>query len=429
MATTMYPPQNNSPHTTLAANINAVATSITVDDGSILPAAPNALTIGLGEDAELVLMTAKTGDILTVERGYNDTTAKDWMAGDWMYRAITAQDIKAMQDNIAAAGDVFSRNGDVAVPSGYKGIDVRPFSTGVSIGIGKTAPETVNGVDVAASIADPMRNAICGFPNYEYSNRDLSQIYTAAELHAKVEAGDFSGVRIGDYWPITLTGTYYDYAESANKTLSAAVVNLEVAGIDTYLQYSDTAVPHHLVMISRDCLPDFMKMRSAAATWYDTTVTNPWLGSAAYKTLNDPTNGILPIVAATDIGAYIYAGANDKGMRFIGEIKAAAATAATNYGWVDRGKLWLPTEREVWGQDVWSEHTWGGGVLIQLPIFAGSTRHIIKGLGNGGSRCRWWCSSSMSGSADNFCGVAHYGYASNYAANYSPGAPLCFLLS
>lgn len=103
MATTMYPPQNNSPHTTLAANINAVSTSITVDDGSILPAAPNALTIGLGEDAELVLMTAKTGDILTVERGYNDTTAKDWMAGDWMYRAITAQDIKALQDNIAAA--------------------------------------------------------------------------------------------------------------------------------------------------------------------------------------------------------------------------------------------------------------------------------------------------------------------------------------
>ncbi|MDD3921410.1 MAG: hypothetical protein PHO41_09595, partial [Eubacteriales bacterium] len=186
MATTMYPPQNNSPHTTLAANINAVATSITVDDGSILPAAPNVLTIGLGEDAELVLMTAKTGDILTVERGYNDTTAKDWMAGDWMYRAITAQDIKAMQDNIAAAGDVFSRNGDVAVPSGYKGIDVRPFSTGVSIGIGKTAPATVNSVDVADSLTDPLRNVVVGAPNYEYSGRDLSQIYTAAELHAKV---------------------------------------------------------------------------------------------------------------------------------------------------------------------------------------------------------------------------------------------------
>ena len=265
--------------------------------------------------------------------------------------------------------------------------------------------------------------------NYLYAGRDLSTIFTAAQLHAAVSAGDFSNIRVGDYWPITLTGTYYDYAESANKTLSSAVVNLEVAGIDTYLQYGDTAVPHHLVMISRDCLPNTMKMRSADATWYNTSATNPWLGSAAYETFNNTTNGILALVAATALGAYIYAGANDKGMRFLGETKAAEATAATGWGWLDRGKLWLPTEREVWGQDVWSEHSWGGGVPIQAPIFAGSLRHIIKGLGNGGSRYYWWCSSSLSGTAAHFCTVRHDGLADLAGAGDASGVPLCFLLA
>ena len=53
--TTMYAPQNNGPHTALAEAINAAQTDITVVDASVLPAAPNVLTIGTGEDAELVL--------------------------------------------------------------------------------------------------------------------------------------------------------------------------------------------------------------------------------------------------------------------------------------------------------------------------------------------------------------------------------------
>ena len=95
---TMYPPQNNGPHAVLAEAINAAVTSITVADASMLPAAPNVLTIGLDEDAELVLLQSRTGNILTVQRGYNGTTAKAWNAGEWVYRAITAQDIAALQE-------------------------------------------------------------------------------------------------------------------------------------------------------------------------------------------------------------------------------------------------------------------------------------------------------------------------------------------
>lgn len=111
--TTMYAPQNNGPHTALAETINAAQTDITVVDASVLPDAPNLLTIGTGEDAELVLMSAKTGNILTVTRGYNGTVAKSWEADEWVYRAITAQDVSALQSNVDAlnAGKVDAENG------------------------------------------------------------------------------------------------------------------------------------------------------------------------------------------------------------------------------------------------------------------------------------------------------------------------------
>lgn len=99
----MYEPQNNGPHTTLAETINAGQTSITVTDASVLPAAPNVLTIGTDENAELVLMENKTGNILTVQRGFNGTTAKVWDTDMWIFRAITAQDIKELQDRANVA--------------------------------------------------------------------------------------------------------------------------------------------------------------------------------------------------------------------------------------------------------------------------------------------------------------------------------------
>ena len=94
----MYKPQNNGPHTTLAATINASQVSITVENASILPDAPNVLTIGTEEDAELVKLESKTGNILSVTRGFNGTTPKAWDSGAWIYRAITAQDIEELQE-------------------------------------------------------------------------------------------------------------------------------------------------------------------------------------------------------------------------------------------------------------------------------------------------------------------------------------------
>jgi hypothetical protein len=270
--------------------------------------------------------------------------------------------------------------------------------------------------------------------NYEYGGRDLSAIFTAAQLHTAVAAGDFSNIRTGDYWPVSLTGTYRDYGVDAGagyteRTFAAAVVKYHVVP-QAYIRYGDTAVPNHLLMVPRDCLPTALKYRIANETWTDATATNPWLGSALYKTLNEPTYGIIALLAATDIGAYIYAGPNGLGMRWLGETKASGTTNATGWTWRNRGKLFILEEVEVWGRTRYSDADHCTGLPGKLPIFEGSTRHQIKGLGNGGSRYAWWCGSSGAGSSTNICNVSSSGIPYNNGAEstYIAVAP-CFLIS
>ena len=98
---TMYPAQANTPETTLAGSMTTTGTSVTVLDGSVLPDAPNYLTIGADSaTAETVLMTAKDGNDLTITRGQNGTAARAWGKGDIIGRYFTAADHDALRENI-----------------------------------------------------------------------------------------------------------------------------------------------------------------------------------------------------------------------------------------------------------------------------------------------------------------------------------------
>ena len=70
----MYPPQANTPETSLSGALTAAGTTVNVVDGTMLPDAPNLLTIGAdGSTAETVLMTEKSGNVLTVVRGHRNS--------------------------------------------------------------------------------------------------------------------------------------------------------------------------------------------------------------------------------------------------------------------------------------------------------------------------------------------------------------------
>ena len=321
--------------------------------------------------------------------------------------------------------------------------------------------------------------------NGVYSGINLSTVFAdAAAFHNAILAGDFSKIRVGDYWPISLTGSFRDvssytvpsgityYSDSGLttsagttsttyegiyysataisftissttyyvaigscltyfvRTLSNAVLNLEVAGINPYINYGDTAFSqNHVLLISRDCLPVTLKMRAENSLWYNTGATNPWLGSALYETLNNVTYGLLPLIAASNIGSYIYTGPNSNGMRWLGEVKAPGVSTPTSWSWVNRGRIFLPTEAEIWNQLVYTNNSSCRGLNNQIDIFKGSSRHIVKGLGNGGSRYNWWSASAIVGNATYFASVISGGYPSYNGASYSFGVPACFLLS
>ena len=269
---------------------------------------------------------------------------------------------------------------------------------------------TGEGGVVGTKTADAAKIALDVDPRgFEYGGREIP--YTWAQIQSKIQAGDFTGLRVGDYKDIILSGSFYDAAAAGNKTMSNLTFRMEIAGIDSYYRYADVVVPHHIDFISRDCYSE--------ALMYNETATNAGslIESALFVTLNG-ANGIVKLLPA-DVAAVTII------KRGLTETKTGAE--ASGYAWNDMGKLWLPTEREVWGNSVWSEVKRGSGLNIQYPIFRDGIRHIIKGVGHQGSRCNWWCASSAAGSTTNFCYVADYGNSDNVAAT---GAflrvPLCF---
>lgn len=318
-----------------------------------------------------------------------------------------------------------------------------------------------------------------------YGGNDLSEEFSTAEaLHTAIAAGDFSKIHIGDYFPVTLNGSYKDFARftvpsgttyytdaaltteggtteadlegeyqsataikfkvsgtdvyasisdcTAGFTKSMnANVKLEVAAINPYLRHGDTELTaQHILLCSRDCLPPTLQYRCNNSVWYDTTQVNPWRGSALWETLNNADNGIIKLLEATGLGAYIFKGPNNKGMRAMLATMAAGAGSPTNWAWTDRGRLFLPTEREVYGAPAWGNAGGyeAGDLYNQWPIFAGSARHIMKGAGDGGGRSHWWLETATS--ATSFAYVSSSGLANDYAAaGTGIRVPLCFLLT
>ena len=93
----LYKGMAGSPITSLSAAITSTQTSITVDNGSALPDAPNICTI-VGDSAQIetILYTAKSGDVLSsVTRGV-EGTAKAWDKGTKVARYFTAYDQDAL---------------------------------------------------------------------------------------------------------------------------------------------------------------------------------------------------------------------------------------------------------------------------------------------------------------------------------------------
>ena len=216
----MYPAQANSPETSLSGALTAAGTTVNVVDGSVLPEAPNLLTIGAdGSTAETVLMTAKSGNVLTVTRAQNGTTARAWSAGDVIARYFTAADQTAMQENIKKLNEGKAEKAASPTAGNFAGLDAsgNPTDSGKKPGDFAAASHTHTGK------ADKVKSATAGnfagldsSGNLTDSGKKPGDFANASHAHAGyAEVKIFSGVSVAaSAWVSDSTYAAYPYAAS-----------------------------------------------------------------------------------------------------------------------------------------------------------------------------------------------------------------------
>ena len=217
---TMYPAQANSPETSLSGALTAAGTTVNVVDGSVLPEAPNLLTIGAdGSTAETVLMTAKNGNVLTVTRAQNGTTARAWSAGDVIARYFTAADQTAMQENIKKLNEGKAEKAASPTAGNFAGLD----SSGNPTDSGKKPGDFADANHTHTGKADKVKSATAGHfagldssGNLTDSGKKPGDFANASHAHAGyAEVKIFSGVSVAaSAWVSDSTYAAYPYAAS-----------------------------------------------------------------------------------------------------------------------------------------------------------------------------------------------------------------------
>jgi hypothetical protein len=106
----------NNAATTLAAGINSSVTSISVTDGSVFPALTGSdhfyVTFDDTTNREIVKVTARSGNTLTVVRGQDDTTAQAFNSGDKAELRVVAALLEDITTEVTSTLSVDTFTGD-----------------------------------------------------------------------------------------------------------------------------------------------------------------------------------------------------------------------------------------------------------------------------------------------------------------------------
>ena len=227
---TMYPAQANSPETSLSGALTAAGTTVNVVDGSVLPEAPNLLTIGAdGSTAETVLMTAKNGNVLTVTRAQNGTTARAWSAGDVIARYFTAADQTAMQENIKKLNEGKAEKAASPTAGNFAGLDAsgNPTDSGKKPGDFATASHTHAGyaevkIFSAVSVAASAWVSDSTYAAYPYAASIACSGVTASHVPEVVFGA--TEAASGNFAPVALSGSGTVKIYAATKPTAAITV-------------------------------------------------------------------------------------------------------------------------------------------------------------------------------------------------------------
>ena len=258
-------------------------------------------------------------------------------------------------------------------------------------------------------------------------------------IRQRIRNSNFAGLFVGDYIPFTIS--------QGDVSLKA-----EIAGINTYKNYGDTGfeVGNHIDFITRDCHPAETRFNIANFNNGTTVSPAPWLSSELYAKLNNlqmqvpSVAGATPTLITADFRSNGVYGTLPSALRDVIVQKRALIPRRhsagvlliddTSWGWADIGYLWIPSEMEVYGTNVWGSlvpATPGNSIggFQQYPIFANNMKRV-KHAGEGGPRSRWWLLSARGGSSTHFCSVHSIGHANHdNASTATLRVPLCFRIA
>lgn len=106
---------------------------------------------------------------------------------------------------------------------------------------------------------------------------------------------------------------------------------------------------------------------------------------------------------------------------------ASSKLSSSNSGaFANLGKLWLPTEIEVFGAPVWGGTGFSECGSLQYPLFRFAGNRVKEKAG--ASKARWWLLTTDTANS-GFCCVEADGYMSHNYASYTMGVPICFRIA
>lgn len=212
-----------------------------------------------------------------------------------------------------------------------------------------------------------------------------------AALRTRADAGNFNGLRLGDY--IDVSSMTIDGSAISNSNQRLRFI---IAGFDTYLNVGDTAVSsHHIVMIAKNCV--LQKAMNSTAT-----NAGGYAASELKAYLNDQVKtGLVNAIGITP-----------KTVRRLLDNK-------TGWAWLAE-TVFLPTEVEVFGHQAWSNNKgYSTGSSVQWPLFSEFPQMRIANWN--GSRWWWWEASSRTDDSATFCGYSGNGGAGYGSADNGDG--------
>ena len=276
----------------------------------------------------------------------------------------------------------------------------------------------VNGVSHEIIDSPARTNATTALNNAEYNRQGLIGKYPGQSLatllagevsgsvtiydalHKRVQAANFSGMRVGDYIDVPLV--------SASNVAAQQSVRFLLAHFDPYYQCGDSAKGHHIAFIASAPVAVAKTVTGVANDsflMWNTENTNqgtadqkcPYLGSNL-KTWETAFEACLP----EGLTKYLLT------QRVLLEERYSASGAisdSNSWSWQDIGKVFSLSEMEVYGCPVWGTKGYSVGFDCQWDLFR-DTAHRVNG-----SRCHWWLRSVMGGSSSDVCCVGRYGAA------------------